>query len=300
MRRGPEDPRYECARAWAHWHVRVQTALIVFENVVGFDTDVLHEWFGNSYNIFIHIIEPADVGWGCCKRPRIYAAMVHKSLHMLADPVAVFKFVSAALRGNAADLRVRDLLVAPAREIAGELLQLARARGTRLSSFAGGGVNMADCILSPWEMERLHHYRHLWSGRRVMGTDLDLVVNLGQSPAAGFVNWSAPAIGSTKAMLPTLRKCHKLMWCPQWGRWMAVGELAVAMGFPCYQSLLHQLGLPHAFCPGWDERNLLGNSMHLACVGVWQACVAACIKAHFCSGPGGGCYSCPVGEFHPT
>ena len=67
------------------------------------------------------------------------------------------------------------------------------------------------------------------------------------------------------------------MWAPSCKRWMTVNERAVAMGFPVYDDLRLQYGLSLStlFSLEWHQRSLPGNSMHVACVGVWQACVAA-------------------------
>ena len=265
-----------CFLAWVFWHLRVQTPLIIFENVVGFDTALLTHWMGQSYRIFIHRVSPEDVGWTCCKRPRIYAALVHREkLSLLRDPIAVFSTVSDRLRRNCLDLRLRDLLVAPASEIAGELLQLARLRCAPLSSPIAGQPTDMTAVLTEPERQRLCEYGTLWAGRfgSSMHREPDLLVHLGDNPAAGFAKWSVPVKG--KFMLPTLRKTWKVMWCPYRSRWMTIGERALAMGFPAYRELQIRCGL---FVPAfqWHQRNLLGNSMHLACIGVWQACVAAC------------------------
>jgi hypothetical protein len=108
-----QGPRFLAFLAWAFWHLRVQTPLIIFEDVVGFDAELLRDCMGTSYHIFVRVMAPADVGWGCCKRPRIYAALVNRQkLRLLADPNVVFENVSARLR-RGFDLRLRDLLVAP-------------------------------------------------------------------------------------------------------------------------------------------------------------------------------------------
>ena len=124
-------------------------------------------------------------------------------------------------------------------------------------------------------------YERLWEARFhcPMAVEQDLLMNLGDNPSAGFVNRSAPSVrgGDSIHKVPTLRKDWKLMWAPSCKRWMTVNERAVAMGFPVYDDLRLQYGLSLStpFSIEWRHRSLPGNSMHVACVGVWQACVAA-------------------------
>ena len=262
------------------WHLRAQTPLIIFENVKAFDPSLLSRWMSGSYDIFIQRMGPEDVGWPCCRRPRVYVALVNRGkIALTAHPNDMFARVSAALQQH--ELRVRDLLVAPATEIARELIQLATMRKARLASSGDGFVNMA-AVLSEQERERMEAYGWLWESRfrSPMGVEQDLLLNLGDSPMAGFVNWSAPAdsCGDSRHRVPTLRKDWKVMWVPSRKRWMTVNERAVAMGFPVYDDLRLQYGLSSPFSIEWRHRGLPGNSMHVACVGVWQACVAACCR----------------------
>jgi hypothetical protein len=56
-------------------------------------------------------------------------------------------------------------------------------------------------------------------------------------------------------------------------------ERLAMMGFPAYPALAQLYGFQGSFSMPWDvAKNLVGNGMHVACVGVWQAVVAACVK----------------------
>ena len=122
LRQGQRGPNFYGLVAWMSWHLQVQTPLIIFENVSGFDVELLTRMAG-SYDIFMQRLGPEDVGWPCCRRPRMYVALVNRrKTELVAHPNEMFSRVSVALQQH--KLRVRDLLVAPATEIAHELIQL--------------------------------------------------------------------------------------------------------------------------------------------------------------------------------
>ena len=58
------------------------------------------------------------------------------------------------------------------------------------------------------------------------------------------------------------------------------GEKLVIMCFPAYPFLAETYGLNQKFELPWHvAKHLIGNSMHVANVGVWQSVVATCV--HF-------------------
>lgn len=60
-------------------------------------------------------------------------------------------------------------------------------------------------------------------------------------------------------------------------RWVTQKELQAAMGFPSRGALAQVAGVsgPVMFDKRQEQR--LGNCMHVACIGVWQAVVLACV-----------------------
>ena len=51
------------------------------------------------------------------------------------------------------------------------------------------------------------------------------------------------------------------------------------MGLLATTELAEIDGLSGKFCLPWTYRHALGNGMHLANIGVWQACIAASVYA---------------------
>ena len=105
-----------------------------------------------------------------------------------------------------------------------------------------------------------------------------LVFNLGDNPESGFCGWSAPTGGRSVFVLPVMRKAWTAMWVPSAGRWLSKSERLAIMGFPAYPAIASLYGLPAPFNVPWKvAKHAVGNAMHVANVGVWQATVAACV-----------------------
>ena len=117
----------------------------------------------------------------------------------------------------------------------------------------------------------------LWS--RSFGTnpwlESDLIFNLGDNPDGGWVTWSAPGPSDSMHRVPTFRRKWTAQWLPSKNRWLTTSERCVCMGFPASTELAVCLGLVGQYQLSWHQRHTVGNAMHLANVGVWQACVAA-------------------------
>ena len=154
------------------------------------------------------------------------------------------------------------------------------------SGSVGGHPNPGAQTASSWHLlsrsERAHlrEYMELW--RQTHGTDPEaepaLVVNLGDNPGSGFCGWSAPTSRRSGFVLPVLRKGWTAMWLPSAGRWLSMGERLAVMGFPAYPAMAPLYGLQVPFSVPWKvAKHAVGNAMHVANVGVWQAVVAACV-----------------------
>lgn len=93
----------------------------------------------------------------------------------------------------------------------------------------------------------------------------------------GRPQWGASshrALGS--GLRPPARQTgFRPMWLPGHGRWLTVLECMASLGFPVRRELAAVYGLTGCFELPFEERNLVGNCMHMANVGVWQACAAA-------------------------
>lgn len=289
---GRENGKHiHCLLAWVRWHLAKQTPVLVHENVVGFGLDLLYQLMGALYHIIVVQAGPEDVGWPCCRRPRLYIALLHRAkVRMLVNPAWLFEQVCTSLRPNA--LRIRDCLIAGSGELDDEERELSSMRGHRLTRCWGPGSHLSASrfrrlshLLSEGERGRLQLYAHTFHQRYGLdpSTDLDLVCNLGDNPGAGWLTWSAPPMRpgcSSPGLhrLPTLRKNWSLQWLPAHGRWLLGSERLVTMGFPPNEQLSRVYGLSGHFRLPWACRNLLGNAMHVANIGVWQACVAASVE----------------------
>ena len=136
-------------------------------------------------------------------------------------------------------------------------------------------------LLSPGERLRLAAYLRRWKQRgwgEASGCS-NLVLNLGDNPEAGWVSWSAPRAWGGHFAIPTLRRAWTVQWLLALRRWLTRGERLVLMGFPACPELAQLYGLPGPFQISWrTSKKAVGNAMHVANVGVWQAVVAACVR----------------------
>lgn len=298
LQQGIHGPRVHAFLAWVRWHLVWGTPIIVHENVPQFDMNLLHTFMGAAYHIFSVVCGPEHVGFGFCRRDRRYVALVHRSkCHLMHNPEMVFAAVSAVLRTTAT---VRDLYLASDEEVRAEESMLAQQRGLDMrpgpitvaraavigragaaGPVAAHSVSSLQYLLTGPEQERLSAYHDLWQAK--FGSDphtaLDLIVNLGDNPRAGWVTWSAPSSARPWFCIPTLRRHWTVQWIPALDRWLTMRERLAMMGFPAYPALAQVYGFQGSFSMPWDvAKNLVGNGMHVACVGVWQTVVAACVK----------------------
>ena len=272
-RRGELGPRAHLLLLWVRWHRVMETPIIIHENVKGFDLSLLTALLGDMYRMSHVVVGPEHVGWPCCRRPRIYVALFHRrKVKLLCDPSWLFWQLSPRLRTF---LRVRDCLIARVGEVFEEGQQRATSARTR-GPWAAAATGQCH-PLTAFEDQRLTYYCKLWS--RSFGTnpwlESDLIFNLGDNPDGGWVTWSAPGPSDSMHRVPTFRRKWTAQWLPSKNRWLTTSERCVCMGFPASTELAVCLGLVGQYQLSWHQRHTVGNAMHLANVGVWQACVAA-------------------------
>jgi len=290
---GVEGKRIHVFLAWVRLHLIWETLVIIHENVTNFDITLLHHFMGSMYHIFYVDCGPENVGFPWCRRLRRYVALVHKTkMRVLHNPELLFWRVCSRLGSSAS---VQDLLQASQEEVQAEVLALCQDRrmvacfqglvAGAAHPLLGQDVSMARAVdpvsvLTQGENNHLRSYSQLWVER--FGSDpvghLDLVFNLGDNPDAGWITWSAPSTRQSSFCIPTLRRGWTVLWLPALRRWLTVRERLVMMGFPSYPPLAHLYRLPRTFSLPWHTaKQTIGNGMHLANVGVWQAVVAASV-----------------------
>ena len=146
------------------------------------------------------------------------------------------------------------------------------------------GVSPLDVLNFP-EKKRLADYVTLWQQRPPPKcTFADLAVHLSDQPGlnkfgerTGWVCWSAASNS-----VPTLRKSGGIMFSPNAGRQFLLKELYAGMGYPSFNFLADEAGVPQfeVFQPmlGLNYSHMkeaLGNSQHVASVGVFGAVALA-------------------------
>ena len=99
------------------------------------------------------------------------------------------------------------------------------------------------------------------------------MIHLGDNPSF-TKNWSL------HGRIPTLRQTSWRLWIPQLQRFLLTSELYLAMGFPVYADVAGAALTGTMAIPGAHPRQLLGNAMHVACIGVVMTSTLLCIRLH--------------------
>lgn len=135
-------------------------------------------------------------------------------------------------------------------------------------------------LLTAPEVLRAEYYQCLWQERtgRDPAAEAELVFNLGDNPDGGWCTWSAPALGSSVFQVPTFRRNWTVLWLPALRRWLTQKERLALMGFPSYEPLARAYGTTTMHFTRDECKQALGNCMHVANIGAWQAVVAACVR----------------------
>jgi site-specific DNA-cytosine methylase len=79
-----------CVPTLASLRVCREALVVIHENVVQFPHDIFVAGMGDQFRVFTIKTAPADVGFPCVRRPRIYRIAVRKDIELLADPSALF------------------------------------------------------------------------------------------------------------------------------------------------------------------------------------------------------------------
>ena len=135
-------------------------------------------------------------------------------------------------------------------------------------------------LLNGSEQRRLRDYIAAWrpSAATYCAWE-DLICHLGDDPANGWYTWSARS-----NMLPTIRRSSGIFWSCAEGRQVLLKEMYAAMGFAAFDHLARVSGIAkfQVWRPTLTYRHMLqalGNSQHVANVGVFAVCALACASA---------------------
>ena len=177
--------------------------------------------------------------------------------------------------------RPRSLLIGSAADVQLDTFQASRCRMHLRSMSPCARMSLQPIrLLNPHEQRRLRVYMSRWSQNVQQGFNVcdweDLVCHLGDSPDTGWCTWSAAS-----GRIPTLRRSGGLFWNPAANRQMLITELYCSMGFAALSNCAVVAGVApyRVWHPGTSYsqvRAALGNSQHVANVGVFTVCAMAC------------------------
>ncbi len=263
------DPRVFLLVCWARWVHEAALLWAIHENVVGFDTDVLQQLLGDSYDMVTLRSCPADAGFCLIRRPRLYTILWRRSaIEPLADLSAVYTAVAQRITGSLeAPPQLQDCLLASQSLLYAEETR-ARAKNGLPPRLAGEVSLDWTYLLTEGQLRRLSGY---------MATSAqDAVVDLTQNPD------KRPCTSGRKRRLPALRHSGSLLWAPALQRWLLPRELAAASGFPVEPCLAKAAGVVLDACCDDYTTSLLGNAMHVGSVGMSLFIALACLQETVC------------------
>ena len=140
------------------------------------------------------------------------------------------------------------------------------------------------CYL-PAELDRARSYaeKYLNMDETKRCQPQDLIVHVGDNPAGtsqskGWCTWSAAS-----GKIPTIRRSSGLYLALFHNRHLVMKELYLSMGYPCFPAVAQAAGVAQyeVFLPQFtyfDCLRALGNSMHVASVGIVVGALMLCTQ----------------------
>ena len=269
-KKGLQDPRSSGLWVWIAWVRTVKPLWAIHENVSGFATSLIDDALGCSYTVFHIKSDPCYLGFTCIRRPRIFSVLLRKGfVRVVHDLHLAYSHVRQALltRGR---IPMSDLFFAAP----SDLLEEENRKRQRLHlGPLERHTSDWSYLLTEQQAKFCLDYMGMW--QRECGTDPtqdeSCLFNLCQNPLKRR-SWSYCA--SAGNSLPTLRYSGSLLWSPKLKRWLLPVECAGAMGWPVRDSHAQATGVP--LCKVDFGMSQLGNSMHVASIGIILAVTLAC------------------------
>ena len=255
---------------WLLWVRAAQPLVIIHENVVGFDSKILTNCWGDLYTMVSFHVSPQQMGFNV-RRPRLYCILyLSNKLRVLRPLQDVFQKVCDFVQARS---RQRRSCEKPFFVVAGEADLLAEENRVRLlRSLPPLGAPSSDWtyLLTPTQKQRNQDYQDHWLRLKQVEHSA-IVVNLTQNPHR------RPQLTARDGALPTCCRNCGLLWMPSLHRWLLPMELGAAHGLPVTEALAADAGVDvdparHSYRP--DQ---IGNAMHLANVGCVTAAVLGCL-----------------------
>ena len=133
-------------------------------------------------------------------------------------------------------------------------------------------------LLNANEHDRVDAYTNRWASLSSSSrcAPEDLVCHIGDNPGPGWCTWSA-----VSGAIPTIRRSNGILYMPFARRHVTLKELFAVMGYPSFPSLAAAAGVNcfnvhHHPVSYATMRRALGNSMHVAQIGIWMGVHLAC------------------------
>ena len=247
-----------------------QPLVVIFENVVGFDMELLQHCLGSLYHIVALKVRPCHVGFTRVARRRLYCVLyLRKKVRILLPVQDVYNFVTRGFACNSG--AAESYVCASASQV------MAAENAARLRRNLQPVSQISRCwayLLSEGQQRHLAEYTQRWTTQRQQppANCPDCVFNLSQNPSR------RASQTSTVNIMPTITG-SSIFWVPALRRWLLPMELAASHGFPVTETMAAKAGVP--VDPNAESYTVpqIGNSMHLANIGCVTAVALACAAA---------------------
>ena len=271
-RKGTSDPRICLILGWIAWVKKALPYIVIHENVQDFEKAILHEHLENNYQIVHLVVRPADCGFTCINRVRLYSVLVrHGCVCVTYDIQAAFAHVRQVFEAARLSVPLARTFLGSAENA---LAEENKARAARSLEPVNQVSSDWTYLLTESQKRFLGRYNEKWLGarRRPPEDDPSCVFNLGQDPMKRCC-WT-----SSKGLLPTLLHSGGRLWVPSLKRWLLPLELAAMSGFPVTEALARAGRVSVDTCSDVYTQAQLGNGMHVSSVGIVLMCVLACTR----------------------
>ena len=252
---------------FAYKHRMQGTPCIIIENLQDeIVVWLIYYFFSDMYHIHYVTMDPEDVGYQLIRRTRLGFVLLKKGVvNFHLDFYAMHNCMVAELRSKT-NTQPCDCLLGTKADIAEEVAEMTCSRQhlkKRLSPIrhASDYCTVRERGVIKHYMKKSHHHNMCKK---------NVIVYLGDD--GKYLH------GISDQRISTFRHSGGLYWALGHDRWVLVKEMLAAMGWPTFPHLSHAALVPIAIpkMPKSILRKKIGNSMHVANLGVLILCALLC------------------------
>ncbi len=268
-RHGKHSPEMVVFLVWCKWARSVRPYVVVHENVPGFDGQLLETFLGDLFEIITVRTSPKQCGFAFLNRPRLYAMLLLRGETVKLRPLQeTYNHITQAAKEHIERVSPSFCFVATTGALLAE--ENSRRRQTGCMPVLQPSRDWSY-MLTPKQQGYVRNYlaaRKCCGGLSPSEYAAVYMCNICQNPLHRRIQLCHDG------MMPTFTRSTKL-WVPFLRRWLLPCEMALAMGLPttveaAEHAKVDRDASQHSYA-------LVGNMMHVACVGTVLAVALSCV-----------------------